>query len=364
MIQKQQAVKLIEYMKNKLLSSPKKIIVRMPNWLGDAVMATPLLEDLRNKFPSAFITVMAIDKVAPLFQKDERINEVFSFSKPSGSLFLRRKEGKNIIATINAGKYDTGILLTNSFSSAWWFYRGNIQIKVGFKSDFRNCMLNVKVPFPKKRKEMHLVDTYKMLLRPFGIINSTSRPTLFIGCDEVNEAKARLSLLGFKEDMNLIGINSSAAYGPAKCWPEENFRELLEKLLEDEKNFIIFFGDAKSYDLNQNITHGFNQRLANLAGMTTLRQLMAMISVVDVFITNDSGPMHIAAALKRPLVALFGSTDDKVTGPYNTGIVIHKRVECSPCFKRVCPIDFRCMKRIKSQEVFEEVNRLLRIKRG
>lgn len=350
-------------MKNKIISDPKKIIIRMPNWLGDAVMATPVIEDLRNKFPDAFITLMAIDKVAGLFQKDPRINEIFYFSIPKGSIFLRRKEGKNIVGSIKQGKYDTGLLLTNSFSSAWWFFRAGIKRKIGFSSDLRSCLLDVRLPFPKNRKSQHLVDTYKSLLSPFGIFSSKSVPKLFIDDLEVKNAKDRLKLLGYKEGMRLVGLNTQAAYGPAKCWPQEKFKELTDLLIEDPNLFLIFFGDSKSSSSINNITENFSQRVCNLAGQTSLRELMALISLLDLFITNDSGPMHIAAALNIPLIALFGSTSDTVTGPYKTGLVIHKHVECSPCYKRVCPIDFRCMKRISALEVHEEVKRMLKVKR-
>lgn len=343
--------------------NPKKIIIRMPNWLGDAVMATPIIDEIRQKFPSASITVMAQDNIAGLFEKDSRIDELFYFSRPKGSIFMRRKEGRNIIEALKRGKYDVGLLLTNSFSSAWWFFRARIKIRVGFASDLRSCLLNCTVKFPKNRKGQHLVDTYKTLLKPFGILSSKSVPKLFISQEEIKTAKERIIRLGYKEDMKIIGINTQAAFGPAKCWPEERFLELTEMLNEDHNLFLLFFGDVKGHSSIENITCKFSSRVCNLAGLTSLRELMALISLLDLFITNDSGPMHIAAALNIPLIALFGSTSDVVTGPYKTGVVIHKHVECSPCFKRVCPIDFRCMKRIGALEVYEEAKRLLQVKR-
>jgi heptosyltransferase-2 len=342
--------------------NPKKIIIRMPNWLGDAVMATPIIDEIRQKFPSASITIMAKENIAGLFEKDLRVNELFYFSLPKGSIFMRRKEGRNIIEALKRGKYDVGLLLTNSFSSAWWFFRAGIKTRVGFASDLRSCLLNEVVKFPKNRTSQHLVDTYKTLLKPFGIFSSKSMPKLFISQDEIKTAKEMIKRLGYKEGMKIIGINTQAAFGPAKCWPEERFLELTEMLNENSNLFLLFFGDVKCHASIENITCKFSSRVCNLAGLTSLRELMALISLLDLFITNDSGPMHIAAALNTPLIALFGSTSDIVTGPYKKGLVIHKHVECSPCFKRVCPIDFRCMKRIAAVEVYDEAMRLLKVK--
>lgn len=335
------------------------IIIRMPNWLGDCVMATPVLQDVRERFPRALITVMVYDRIAPLLQKDPNIDELFFFSKPSGGFFLRRRETSNIISLIQNGKYDLGILLTNSFSSAWWFLRGKVRMRLGYASDLRSFLLTKAVPFAKHRSSQHLVETYKDLLEPLGISKTKSVPKLYVTDEEIVEARGVLQRQGFKEGMTLVGINPGAAYGPAKCWPQERFRDLAKKLLEDESLFLVFFGDEKTLPLIKGITANLPPRACNLAGLTSTRELMALIAVCDLFLTNDSGPMHIAAALGTPLIAIFGSTSEIVTGPYKTGKVIHKHVECSPCYKRVCPIDFRCMKRIEVDEVYEEIKRCL-----
>jgi len=160
---------------------------------------------------------------------------------------------------------------------------------------------------------------------------------------------------GFKKGKRLVGINVGATYGSAKCWPAERFRDVALKLLEDDL-YVLFFGDATTASLVKEICLTLPERAMNLAGVTTLRELACLIKDCDVLLTNDSGPMHIAAALETPLVALFGSTDDRATGPFGQAdSVIHKHVSCSPCFKRECPIDFRCMKEIGVDEVVEKV---------
>ena len=154
----------------------------------------------------------------------------------------------------------------------------------------------------------------------------------------------------------LIGINPGAAYGSAKCWLPERFKELSLKLLKDSKIKLLYFGDQGGAPVVDEICKNLpSDRVVNLATKTTLRELMAFIDACDLFLTNDSGPMHMAAALCTPLLALFGSTSAIATGPYLTGEIIHKQVACSPCYRRECPIDFRCMKQITVDEVYQKL---------
>lgn len=340
---------------------PKNIIIRMPNWLGDVVMATPILHDVRQKWPTASITAMCQSNVAPLIKDDPHLNEIYSYKKPSG--WIHRSQHLNIIETLQHGEYDLGILLTNSFSSAWWFWRGEVKNRIGFASNLRSWLLDKAVPYPRDKERQHLVLTYKALLAPLGIPLSTASPHLYVSPEEKLAAHALLASLNI--DVNkqtLIGINPGAAYGSAKCWLPERFRALTERLLENPKIAVLYFGDQAGAPLVNDICKGLDNRLVNLAGKTSIRELMALIQSCAVMLTNDSGPMHMAAALGTPLVALFGSTSDVKTGPYGGGTVIHKHVACSPCYKRVCPIDFRCMKRIEVDEVYTALQRLITAK--
>jgi heptosyltransferase-2 len=161
--------------------------------------------------------------------------------------------------------------------------------------------------------------------------------------------------MGVDKNHVIVGINPGAAYGSAKCWLPERFRAVTEKLLKNKSITVIYFGDPNTAPLIKQICENLPSRVINLAGLTSIRQLACLIKLCDVLLTNDSGPMHMAAAIGTPLVALFGSTNDVTTGPYKGGTVIHKHVDCSPCYKRICPLDFRCMKRIEVQEVIEKV---------
>ncbi|HSW86768.1 MAG TPA: lipopolysaccharide heptosyltransferase II [Rhabdochlamydiaceae bacterium] len=341
---------------------PKNIIVRMPNWIGDLVMATPILSDLRKAYPNAYITAMCRYPLCDILKEDPEIDELFCFSKASG--FSRRIEKRNIIEKLRKGKYDLGILLTHSFSSAWWFWQGKVAKRLGYECNGRRLLLTHSVNLPENIQNQHLVMTYKMLLQTSGIPLSDTPPRLFLADKEVEQAYTLLSRHGVLKNGFIVGINPGATYGSAKCWLPERFREVTQRLLQDKDLYVVYFGDTGTESLVKEICQGLSSRVINLAGVTSLRELACLISLCDVLLTNDSGPMHIADALGTPIVALFGSTSEIVTGPYHQGKVIHKHAECSPCYQRTCPIDFRCMKRIEADEVFQEISQIIKSKRS
>ncbi|NGX59962.1 MAG: ADP-heptose--LPS heptosyltransferase 2 [Chlamydiae bacterium] len=338
----------------------KNIIVRMPNWIGDMVMATPILSDLRKTYPRSSITAMCRAPISDLLKEDPEVDELFCFSKASS--FSRRSDKKNIIEKLRQGKYDLGILLTHSLSSAWWFWQGHVKTRLGYDCNGRRLLLSRPVPLPPNIERQHLVITYKMLLEPLGIPISNTPPRLFLSDKEVEEARTLLKQHGVTKEKVVVGINPGATYGSAKCWLPERFREVAAKLLMDPNVTIVFFGDQPTAPLVKQICVGLGPRVINLAGLTSLREVATLISLCEVLLTNDSGPMHIADALGTKIVALFGSTNEIVTGPYRTGKVIHKHVECSPCYQRTCPIDFRCMKEIEADEVYQTILGMLKKK--
>ena len=340
----------------KSFQEPKNILIRMPNWLGDFIMATPILKDIRNQFPKAKITAMVKEPLCDLLKIDKNIDDLFCFRKPTSSLFTG-KEHKEIIEKIKNGNFDLGILLTNSFSSAHWFFKGKVKTRLGFSMHFRRPLLNKSIPVPKAVNHQHLVLTYKELLVPLGISFSQSNPHLDISDEEKEKSLLLLKGFGYEKGKTLVTMNPGAAYGLAKCWFPERFQEVAKQLLKDENCYVAFLGDMFMKPLIQKIINGLGTRAIDLSGKTDLRQLTTVISLSNVLLSNDSGPMHIASAVNVPVVALFGSTSAVMTGPYPKGEVIHKHVNCSPCFKRVCPKDMRCMKEISIQEVFEKVKR-------
>ena len=318
-----------------------KILVRMPNWIGDFIMATPILEDLKKKYPQANLTVLCLRELTDLLEKNPWVDNILSISKKP------RFFPKGLIRNLRKGAYTMGILLTNSFSSAWLFWIGGVKCRIGFYKVSRSLFLSKKIPFPKDKEKQHLTTTYKTLIQS----SSSTKPSLFISPKERALGKT------------YIGMHPGAAYGEAKRWPQERFSQVIQRLLDDIPQVnIIVFGHAKEKPLVNNICKPFPKQVSNLSGKTTLKELCQQIARLDAFLTNDSGPMHIAASLQVPLVALFGSTNPLVTAPYKWGKILYKKAFCSPCYKKVCPIDFRCMKQIGVDEVVKEVKKALLVR--
>jgi len=333
---------------------PKNIIVRMPNWVGDLVMALPILTDLRRTFPDAHITAMCRRPMEELLQECPDLDEVFAFTKTSR--LIHRDEKRNLIQKLRDGHYDVGILLPKTFSSAWWFWQGHVTYRIGFASFGRTMLLTHPVPYPKEDVgKRHQIMIYKNVLKPLGIAISATKPRLYLREEEIEHMRTILRRHGVHAHHKIIGINPGAAYGSAKCWLPERFRAVTTALLEDKECVVVFFGDATTSHLVKEICQGLSSRVINMAGLTSLRELASLISLCRVLLTNDSGPMHIAGAFDTPVVALFGSTSAIATGPWHRGIVIQKPVSCSPCYKRVCPIDFRCMRQIDVEEVVRAI---------
>ncbi len=325
------------------------IIVRMPNWLGDAVMALPLLDDIKERLSKIKITALCQSGVADLCAAQPAVDHIIRFEK---------KKRCDVICKLRSQKFDCGLLLPNSFSSAWMFFRGGVKRRIGYTGNMRSVLLNKMIVPSAKRKFQHLVITYKQLLEPLGIRVSDTNPRLFVTDEERAAAKQQLQEYGIFDDAFIVGFNTSAAYGSAKCWLPERFHAVARKVQEELDGYVLFFGDRASYDGIEAISSGLSrERTFNVAGQTTIREFLALTQQCSTFLTNDSGPMHIAAALQVPVVALFGSTDPQVTGPYGCGTIVRHTVPCSPCFLRECPTDFQCMKSIGVDEVYRELKK-------
>ena len=337
------------------------IIVRMPNWIGDLVMAIPVLSSLRKAYPSAKITAMCLRNIASLLHKHPDLDEIFQFDR--GEIFTRNTVKRDIVQKMRYGQYELGIVLPNSFSSAWLLWQGGVKRRVGYEGNLRNWLLTDVIPRSIQQSGHHLVTTYQLLLTSLSIHYEITSPTISLDPVEIEYAKNIFRVYGIVEHSTVLGINIGAAYGSAKCWPANKFYLLAKKLLENHPLIhLVFFGDQSLSDTVKKICSSLPKRAINLAGLTTLRELAAMISLCDGFLTNDSGPMHIADAVSTPLIAMFGSTCKDRTGPYSGGTIIHKETACSPCFSRTCPIDFRCMEKISVQEVYNACTRILQEK--
>lgn len=315
-------------------------------------MASGVLKELRARYSKATITALGKDSICTLFTKDPHLDILISMDE--------RLKGGPLIQELKSKQFDLAVLLTHSFSSAWIFYRAGIKTRIGYSKDLRGWMLSNKLPYPKEKDTEHHTQTYLRLVRSKESPKAYL-PKLYLSDQEKKAAAAFLDKCEVFNDHLLIGINPVAAFGPSKCWPPEYYRKLAIELIKHPNLILFFFGDEKGEITINQITHELGPRVFNLAGGTTLRQLMALIHRCDLFLTNDSGPMHMAYALDVSVIALFGSTSPKATGPLNQSKVIYRNEECSPCYKRECPIDFRCMRSIHVEEVYQQVKEHLKL---
>lgn len=331
----------------------RTIMVRCPNWIGDAVMATPVFRDIKAIFPYAKVTALAHEPIAELLVGLDGVDDLLIFSREATK---RHSENKRILAHLRTITPDVGILLTRSFSSSWMFWRASIPIRIGFSDHFRRLLLTHPIPLPQE--EQHDVLSYQMLLKPFGSVCASPQLQLYVSQPEIHVMRMRLEKAGVSASARLLVVNPGAAYGSAKCWPKEYFRAVIKELSAHPNTAVVGIGNAAFRESINEILQALPNTY-NFAGETTVRELMALLSISHAVLTNDSGPMHIAAAFKKPLVALFGSTNPRRTGPWNCGTVIYKHVPCSPCYRRTCPGDFRCMTSITPEEVLDVLHPML-----
>lgn len=339
----------------------RKILVRGVNWIGDAVLTTPALSAIRKEFPGATIHLLAKRPVAELLGKDPGIDRIMVYE------IHGRHQGPlgriKLVEEIKNGSFDMAILLQNAFEAALITYLSAIPIRCGYNTDGRGSLLNLPVPCTKETLGLHQVYYYLNLVRSISSREYKSEPLLRITGEEEAWAEELLNRSGCI-GRPVIGINPGSTYGPAKRWPIERFAMLSDILIEQHNARVIIFGGPGEKELGAKIAGLMKEAPLDLTGETSIRELMALIRRCDLFITNDSGPMHIAAAFNVPIVAIFGPTDHKTTSPFGDGhIILRKDVRCSPCLLRECPADHECMESITADEVIDAAERQIKRKK-
>ncbi|MGP0071482.1 MAG: lipopolysaccharide heptosyltransferase II [Bryobacteraceae bacterium] len=313
------------------------ILVRATNWVGDAVMSLPALRAIRERFSTARISILAKPWVADLYGRESFIDEIILYSGQSPW-----RTGHEL----RARRFDCAILLQNAFEAAWIAWLARIPARIGYKRDGRQLLLTRAVDVPKPGEiPRHERFYYLELLRRAGLIDTLpASPAIRLHRDEAHNGK------------RVIGVSPGAAYGTAKRWLPERFAEAAGALASARGASIALFGSKSERDLCEQVAERLNGcQVINYAGQTTLAQFIDLASACEMFLTNDSGAMHIASALGIPTVAIFGATDDTTTGPTGSNArVIREVVACSPCLLRECPIDHRCMTGVSAERVVKE----------
>lgn len=343
---------------------PQKILVRSTNWIGDAVMTTPAVRTIRENFPESEITILVHPWVSDVFRYSPRVDRLLLYEKKGRHQGLRGMW--NLAEELRLERFDCAILLQNAFEAAVIALVAGIPVRGGYTTDGRGLLLTHGVQKINELNKKHEVNYYQRMLRGLGFAPAANDLELFLPGDQIDAARAKLrAMIGpLWGRVPVIGFNPGAAFGPAKRWPAEQFAELAEKLCQRFDSLILIFGSSADQQVALTIRQlaGRNSsKLIDLTGATSLIEAMALIGECDVFVTNDSGLMHVAAALRTPQVAIFGSTDHIATGPLaDNAVVIRKSLPCSPCKKTQCPEKhFRCMRLIDSDEVFAAVVRTL-----
>ncbi len=371
---------------------PGRVLIRSVNWLGDAVMTMPAIESIRRGWPDASISILTHPKLGDLWRMQSFVDEVIESDKEESILKLGRR--------LREKKFDAAIVLPNSPRTALEMWFAGIPFRGGYGGGFRGLMLSAPVErrsdvvhmkkrTPAEVKKLadhpelaenspipvasHHVSHYLHLVQSLGFDGTLSAPALEASEDSQTDwvdtyftpdQKAQLS-----KGTPLIGLNPGADYGPAKRWPTNQFIESAATVNEAKGGLYVVFGGPGD-EVGEQVakTLGIQigaEKVINLVGKTSLGELLAGLARCDVVLTNDSGPMHVAAALGTEIVGVFGSTSVELTGPGMPGApskgIVQEKVSCAPCFLRECPIDFRCMESVQVEAVVDRINKAIEV---
>lgn len=317
------------------------ILVRVTNWVGDAVMCLPTLTAIRQRYPQARIAILAKPWVAGLYQRETFADEVI--------LYDPRKR-RELVRDLRRRRFDCAILLQNALEAALIAFLARIPTRIGYNRDARGFLLTHAIPVPRPGDiPRHERFYYLELLRRAGILQQLPASDLI-----------RLTPPAVKRD-RIVGVSPGAAFGTAKRWLPDRFAEAALRIARQRNASIALFGSSDERALCDQIAGMLaDYPHRNHAGQTTLAQFIELAAGCEVFLTNDSGAMHIASALGVPTVAIFGATDDVGTGPTGSHArIVRQKVDCSPCLLRECPIDHRCMTLVTADRVASEALTLL-----
>jgi heptosyltransferase-2 len=329
-----------------------KLLVRATNWVGDAVMCIPALEALRAHWPDAEISILARPWVADLYRGQPFANKVISLDASVRSPFAM----ENISRDLRREHFDCALLLQNAFSAAWLAWRAGIPERIGYARDARRLLLTRTVRVPRAGEiPAHESHYYLELLRRIGWLDkllTVSEIRLQLAPGASGAAESRLEKAGVHLNSLRIALAPGAAYGAAKCWLPERFAAVADSLVDEFNADVILFGTPSEVEVSRQIAARMSHQPISLVGQTPIGELPALFSRCQLFIGNDSGAMHVAAAVGVPVVGVFGSTDPYGTAPVTPRrTLVQRKVACSPCFLRECPIDHRCMTRVTVADV-------------
>jgi heptosyltransferase-2 len=342
----------------------KRILVRGPNWLGDAVMCEPALRGLRKLFPDAQIALLVKPAVADLFVGHPTLTRVLTYDSKGRHAGLPGKWA--LAGQLRRQGFDLAVLFQNAFEAAFLTFLAGVPRRYGYATDGRSLLLSDSVAAPDRHTLVHQVRYYWDLLKPLGLTGDPPAPELTVFPEEEEAMAGRFAKGGLTATDVVVGINPGSTYGGAKRWLPERFAEVTDRLSHTiqespgKQVSVVIFGAAGEEHLGQEIAARLQLPSLVLSGATTIRELMAALKRCTMLLTNDTGPMHIASAFQVPVVAIFGPTDWRTTSPFgNAHAIVRQPVDCAPCLLRECPIDHRCMTRVTVDQVYEAATKQL-----
>ena len=339
---------------------PSSIVVRVPNWIGDAVMCEPAIRDLRDRFPSAKLTILTRPGIGQLFQGHPAIDDVLDYDwrgvhQGVGGLW-------KLVCLVKSRNFDLAVLFQNAFEAACIVWSAGIPHRVGYATDGRRYLLTQPVSVSCNGSQHQLQYYRGMVAKAFSCQSVDRRPSLVLHSEEEALAAAKFPEVFDSPAGGVVGINPGSQYGSAKRWLPERFADVANRLVvnlkkssfEGKEPRCVIVGGPGEEELGQKIAGRLSCQAVVLSGRTSIRELLAVTKRCAIFLTNDTGPMHVAQALGVPVVAVFGSTDPQATGPVGQANgVVRSVVRCAPCFLRACPIDHRCMTGVSVEQALE-----------
>lgn len=336
-----------------------KILIVGPSWVGDMVMAQTLFQCLKQRHPECEIDVLAPDWSRPILERMPEVRAALSLPLGHGVLDLatRRRIGKSLV-----GQYDQAILLPNSLKSALVPWFAGIPKRTGWKGEMRYGLLNDIRTLDKDRYPL-MIERFMALAYEPGAALPQPYPQPRLQIDEFSR-EAALSKFGLQLDRPVLALCPGAEFGEAKRWPAEHYAKVAEIKIREGWQ-VWLFGSKNDHavgeDIRMRLIPGLREEVSNLSGQTSLAEAIDLMSAATAVVSNDSGLMHVAAALNRPLVAVYGSTSPGFTPPLADRVeIVRLGLECSPCFERTCRYGhYNCLRELKPRPVIEALDRLV-----
>lgn len=337
-----------------------KILVRGTNWIGDAVMSVPALRELRRIFPDAQITLHTRTWADGLFRDASFIDEIVTFDK-------NRWKFRDVLDNsdfLKGDGYDLAILFPNSFESALTSFLTRIPRRIGYNKDLRGLLLTDPIAVPEWNNRRHevfyylnlIAETERLMLGRDTVSQAIPNITLEISNERRTDARKQISHFGIDPAKPTIALGVGSTNSRAKRWLAENYAKLNDRLQTELNVNVLLVGSKEETDVANEVVALSDKKPLNIAGKTDLAEAVAILSEIDLLISNDMGLAHLAPAVGTQTLVIFGPTNAETTRPFSDNAeVIRKVVECSPCMLRDCPIDHRCMTWITVDKVFERV---------